>query len=40
MNPQNVVIVLADLVKTNLDLHSPSKVTTKEREIAQHSMKF
>jgi hypothetical protein len=36
MNPYNVVNTLVDMVKLNIDLYPPSRVTPKEREIAQH----
>jgi len=35
MNPYNVVNTLVDMVKLNIDLYPPSKVTPKERELAQ-----
>ena len=35
MNPYNVVNALVDIVQVNIDLY-PSKVTPKERELAQH----
>jgi len=36
MNPYNVVNTLVDMVKLNIGLYPPSKVTPKEKELAQH----
>jgi hypothetical protein len=36
MNPHNVVNLLIDMVKVNLDVHLPSRVTSQEREVAQY----
>ena len=35
MNPYNVINLLSDMVKMNLDVRPPSKVTSQEREVAQ-----
>jgi hypothetical protein len=39
MNPHNVVDLLTDMVKRNLDLHPPSRITLKEREVAEYFYK-
>lgn len=36
MNPYNVINLLTDMVKINLDVRPPSKVTPQEREVAQY----